>query len=274
MYNPSLYQVDTENRQEDYAVVLDGAVLFRIASLSHSDKNNIISGEGGTMKSSVGRYHQGQRVSYCANNVIICISELLYHMYRKVLDGIKDGQPTRHLSSWFKQEYNLAVFSVEEISDLVYVDSIGAKSYDPRILSSTVIFPDATYDPLHDISAKLRLEGKNGVVYPSARHSKDLAFAFFNNETSKIKGAFYETLLIKLQLILEDQDCSAFPPNTFKPHTDKLHATMGYYEFENPDHFNKLKDSKLIYPNDTPPRGYIDFVRRHYLNYPREAFRP
>lgn len=274
MYNPTLYQVDTENRQEDYASILDGAMLFRITSLSHWDKHDIISGEGCLNKTSKGRYHQAQRVSYCANNVIICISELLYHMYRKVLDGIKDNHPTRHLSTWFKQQFRLAIFSVEEISDLVYVDSIGAKNYDPRILSSTVVFPDAIYEPLQVISARLRLDGKNGVVYPSARHSRDLAFALFNNETSKIKDTFYEAPFIKLQLILEEQDCSTFPPESFKPHTDKLHATMGYYEFEDKTHLDKLKTDQLIYPNDIPPSGYIDFVRRHYVVYPQDAFRP
>lgn len=274
MYDSNLYQVDIQNRQESYAIIQDGALLYRLASISHWEKHHIISGEGALNPGSIGRYHQGQRVSYCANNIIICISELLYHMYRKVLDGIKANEPTRLLSLKINQRFRLAIFSVEEIANLVYVDSIGAKEYDPTILSSTVVYPDPTYEPLNRISYNLRTGGKSGVVYPSARHSKDLAFAFFNDETSKIKSSFYEAPFVNLRLIVEEQDKTSFPPENFMPHTDKLHATMGYYEFEDPNELDALKTDGLVHPTNIPFSGYVDFVRRHYLNYPRDAFLP
>jgi hypothetical protein len=175
---------------------------------------------------------------------------------------------------WTLRTYKLAIFSVKKIDELVYVDSIGAKSYDARIISSTVVFPDDIYGPLHHISDRLREEKKRGVVYPSARHSRDFAFAFFKNETRKIRDDFYEAPLLNLQLIVEEQNPLDFPPQRFKVHTDKLHATMGYYEFADNSEFDRLKSEGLIYPSGIPNSGYIDFVRRHYTDYPKCAIRP
>jgi RES domain len=274
-YDPSLYEIDTLDRQESDASIKDGALLYRVASPTHWNWPHIISGDGTMKKKSVGRFHRiDQRASYCANNVIVCLSEMLYHQYRKFLSQVEANQPRDHLDQWTLRKSRLAIFSVKRIDGLVYVDSIGAKSYDARIISSTVVFPDPLYGPLHVISDQLRQHEKSGVVYPSARHSKDFAFAFFKNETSKIKrGDFYEAPLITLQLIVEEQDTS-YPPTRFRVHTDKLHATMGHYEFDDPDHFEALKDEGLIYPKGIPASGYIDFVRRHYTDYPKCAVCP
>jgi hypothetical protein len=190
------------------------------------------------------------------------------------LEQVEQNQIPEHLDTWTSViDKRLAIFAVKRIDDLVYLDSIGAKVYDSRVISSTVVFPDPTYGPLHAISNRLRMDKKGGVVYPSARHSKDFAFAFFKSETRKIKEEFYETPFINLRLIVEDQDTSSFPPREFKVHTDKLHATMGYYEFSEPPHFEALKREGLIYPDSIPVSGYVDFVRRHYSDYPGGAVR-
>jgi hypothetical protein len=96
----------------------------------------------------------------------------------------------------------------------------------------------------------------------------------FKNETRNIRADFYEAPFLTLQLIVEDQDTSSFPPREFNVHTDKLHATMGYYEFQDPTELDKLKARGLIYPASIPSSGYVDFVRRHYTTYPRGAIRP
>jgi hypothetical protein len=274
-YDPTLYEIDTD-RQDSNAAIKDGAVLYRIASLSHWDWKDIISGNGTMRKKSEGRFHRvDQRASYCANNIIVCLSEMLYHMYRKFLAQLEGSQPEDHSKIWTAQMYRLAIFPVKRIDELVYVDSIGAKRYDSRITSSTVVFPDPIYGPLHNFSDRVRQKEKSGVVYPSARHSKDFAFAFFKNESRKVKKeVFYQAPFITLQLIAEDQDTSSFPPARFKAHTDKLHATMGYYQFNDPGHLDKLKSDRLIYPEDIPISGYVDFVRRLYTVYPRYAIRP
>ena len=274
MRNEKDYHVDPDRQVFD-AWLEEGALLYRIASLSHWQRSYIITGEGSIKTRSEGRFHRvDQRTSYCANNIIVCLSEMLYHMYRRFLAQLEQFQPREHSTIWTTQKYRLVIFAVKRIDDLVYVDSIGAKKYDSRITSSTVVFPDPLYGPLHNISDRVRLDMKNGVVYPSARHSEDFAFALFKNETSKLMEDPYKAPHITLQLIAEDQDIISFPPDGFKVYTDKLHATMGYYQFDKPNQLDALKDAGLIYPEDIPASGYIDFVRRHYPDYPKCAIRP
>jgi RES domain-containing protein len=222
-----------------------------------------------------GRFNAAdQRASYCANNIILCFAEMLYHMYRMFLLQLEQYQPKVHSKNWITQNSRLVIFSVKRIDDLVYADSIGAKQYDARITSSTVVSPDHIYGPLHNLSERARQAKKSGVVYPSARHSQDFAFVFFKNETQKLMETPYRAPHIILQLIAEDQDTSSFPPKRFKVYTDKLHATMGYYQFKNPAYLDSLKKAGLIYPEDIPLSGYVDFVRRRYVDYPKCAVRP
>jgi hypothetical protein len=275
-YDPSLYVIDKDDRERSDATLEEGALLYRIASRNHWERRFIMSGDGPVKRKTKGRFHTvDQRTSYCANNIIVCLSEMLYHMYRKFLGEVEATQNPEHLYNWVAlSNIRLAIFSVKRIDDLVYMDSIGAKLYDARIISSTVVFPDPVYGPLHAVSDRLREEKKCGVVYPSARHSEDFAFAFFKNETRNIRTDFYEAPFLTLQLVVEDQDTSSFPPREFKVYTDKLHATMGYYEFRDPNHFEELKTKGLIHPTTIPASGYIDFVRRHYTDYPKGAVRP
>ena len=84
----------------------------------------------------------------------------------------------------------------------------------------------------------------------------------------------YIGLPISLRLIAEDQDTTSFPPKKFKVHTDKLHATMGYYQLKDEDQLEALKAEGLIHPKNIPAWGYVDFVRRRYDEYPRRDIRP
>jgi RES domain-containing protein len=273
MFDRNLYQIDCVNQDDENAALRNGAVLFRIASLAHWRKDEVLTGKGPMIAKTDGRFHiVDQRTTYCANNVMVCLSEVLFHMYRRVLDGIRNNHASAHLASLARMECRLVVLSVEEINDLVYIEAHGARAYDPRVVSSTIVFPDPLYGPLHDVSNKLRIDNKGGVVYPSARHSVDFAFALFRDETSKIRNTFYEAPILTLQLIAEDQEMSS-APRGFRPKRERLHATMGHYQFDDALDFTNLLARGLIHPEDLPAGGYIDFVRRRYNSYARDAFR-
>jgi RES domain-containing protein len=273
MYDRSLYDIDEVNQDNENAAIRNGAVLFRVASLTHWRKNEVLTGKGAMISKTDGRFHVvDQRTTYCANNVMVCFSEILFHIYRRVLNGIRNNLATAHIASLARRECRLVILSVQEIDDLIYIEAQGARAYDPRIVSSTIVFPDPLYGPLHDLSNKLRIDEKGGVVYPSARHSVDFAFALFRDETSKIRSAFYEAPFLTLQLIAEDQAMSS-PPRGFRPKRERLHATMGHYEFKDSAVFADLLSRGLIHPNDLPASGYIDFVRRRYTSYATDACR-
>jgi hypothetical protein len=259
------YEVDTANRRNPDAAIKDGAILYRVTSDMYSGKKHILTGAAPLGSLNQGRYNTyHQRTTYCANNVTVCLSEMLYRLYRGVLDGVQAGLAPHHLEQLITKSYNLVVFAVGKIDGLVYVDSDGAKLYNPKLTGTSVTSPDPTYAPLHQFGTNVRGAGKRGVVYPSARHSDDFAFALFYDETKKIKTDPYKVLDLRLQLISEGQDFKSKHPGPFDFTRDKMHPTIGYYEFADEDAFRDLKVQKLINPDDLAEWGYIDFVRRRY----------
>jgi RES domain-containing protein len=272
-FDPSRYKADTAYKDYADASLEDGALLFRISSYTHSDTDKILTGNGAAQGTHKGRFHTtAQRATYCANNVLVCVAEVLYHMYRGVLDGIRDRVAPSELASRTEDQRVLTVLAVNRIPDLVYADSKEAASlYAPHITGPSITCPDSVYDPLHVFSDAVRVQRKNGIVYPSARHSQDLAFALFRDETSRIKRGSDERLEIKLRLVGEHQDLHTTPPVRFRIFEEKLHPTMGYYEFTDSDAFAHLKANNRINPDNLPERGYVDFVRRRYPIYPDKA---
>jgi RES domain-containing protein len=269
MYNAELYDVDYLHRSRGTARILENAVLYRLTTTTRCDKPNILNGGAGLH--SLGRYHQYQPTTYCGSNILLCIAEVLFHQYRSFIDGI-GSQAYEHQLSKRATERMLVIFRVKHIDDLVYADSEGCRyDYDePRFGGSTVVYPDPTYAPIQSFSMKLRQKQRTGVVFPSARHSRDFAFAFFGDVTDKLDATTYEMLPLRLKLIGEDQDL-AVSPGDVSPIKDKLHATMGYYEFVTPNDVERARASKLLNPEALPVRGYVDFVRRAYRQYPADA---
>lgn len=267
-FDPNDYKVDTANRQDADAVVKDGALLYRVASLLHSERQYILTGEGALL--SEGRYHDNnpldpELTSYCANNVTLCLSEALFRLYRRLLDSVQQEHDATHLSGHTVRERCLVIFAVDQIDDLVYVDSTGARNhYYQKLNGPTITTPDLVYTPLQNFAKAVRKQGKNGVVYPSARHSEDLAFAFFEDRSGHVRHDPYVVLNLKLQLVSEEQDFSAKPSAVIDFKVEKLHHTIGYYEFTEPKTFDNLKAQGLLNPSTLPVRGYIDFVRRRY----------
>lgn len=276
-YDPNDYLLDTANGYDPDASLGDGAVLYRITSRTYSGKSEILTGNGAALGVHEGRYHRvQQRATYCADNALVCLSEMLYRLYRALLDGIRDELPPADLKKRTAWKRAFVVLAVSGIEDIVYADSVGARQYNSHITGPSVTCPDAVYYPLQKFGDEVRKVSKNGVVYPSARHSEGFAYALFNDETNSLKHSPFEALELHLQLVSENQQFSIKPPSTFDIYREKLHPTIGYYEFTDPASFNNLKAQSLIHPSGLTEKGYVDFVRRRYDKtlYPQTAHMP
>jgi len=271
MYSQSMYKTDPQRKLHE-AEIDAGAVLYRLTSIHYCQASEILNGKAPTYSKISGRFNEpDQLTTYCANNVIVCLAEVLYHMYRAVLDRIRLKRPYADVIGAVHWKKCLSVFAVGRIAQLVYIDSEGtSRDYDSRISGATITFPDPLYEPFRDFHTRVRQERKSGILYPSARHSQGLCIALFGDMTDRLQHDFYELLPVDLRLVSEDQD-PAQAPRDCDPFRDKLHATMGYYTFTAPDQFERVRNGGSIYPADIPPTGMVDFVRRRYLNYPRDA---
>src|SRR5436309_2430893 len=119
-YDEALYEYDRQNYDPN-ARLLENAYLYRLTSLSHCGIAEILSGKGPLNSRQPGRFHAPQQqTTYCANNVLVCVAEVLFHMYRSVLDGIKSRQPLAHIRRSLVSERCLVIVRVAEIPDLVY----------------------------------------------------------------------------------------------------------------------------------------------------------
>ena len=263
-----------QNRAKHNATLLEGAYLYRLASLHHCDELNILNGRGTIVSRSFGRFHVPmQQTTYCANNILVCIAEVLFHMYKTTLQRIQERQPSAVVTQGTRAERCLVILKVKEITDLVYLDSDGVMlDYDSRICGATTVFPEAVYTVFHAFNNKMREVGKKGILYPSARHSRDLCVALFDDETQKIQS-YCRRLNITLQLVSEDQDFCQ-PTRLCNPFREKLHATMGYYCFHDSRQLEDVRAAKEINPGDMPLCGMVDFVRRRYQDYPSQAVCP
>lgn len=267
------YEMDN-NRRNPNAALGDGAVLYRITSDLHSDRSIILSGEGAMFRD--GRYNYiRQRTTYCAMSVMVALSEALYYMYRAVLDAVHAGLSPYDLDSMTDDTRHLVVLAVDRIDDLVYVDAAGATLYYPGLQYMTITHPDHRYDPLQKFGTEVSRRRKNGVVFPSARHSEAFAYALFEDQTAKLKSVPYEILKVRLRLVPESHDFTSHlpapapPPPALFLDRDRPHPTVGHYEFDDSAAGTTLADLKsqqLINPSDLREKSYIDFVRRLYTD--------
>jgi len=272
-YEESLYRYDRESKDCN-AEVLPGAYLYRITSLSHCSHSDVLSGRGTLAVPGYGRFHAPhQPTSYCSNNVLVCLSEMLFHMYHTTLKRIDDGFHAADIRSGMSTIRCMTVLRVNsEIGDLVYLDSDGVTyDYDRRLRGAVVVYPQAEYKVFQEFNNLVRSKKKRGILYPSARHSRDVCLALFNDETAFIDDRF-PVITLKLQLVKEDQDFTT-PVEKCDPILHKMHPTMGYFEIDNADKrvFERLVASEVIHPAGMPVKGMVDFVRRRYRVYPTGA---
>src|SRR5579862_4810649 len=122
-YDPTLYDYDKVKQQSAEASLRKHAHLYRIAHLQWTDTRHQLSGNGALKSSADGRFHKLQQASYCSNNVLTAISEVLYHNYRTILNHMTKGELGLRLWSSLSQERALTLFQVKAIPNLVYLDS-------------------------------------------------------------------------------------------------------------------------------------------------------
>jgi RES domain-containing protein len=266
-----LYKFDRTKRRSD-AAIRNGNLLYRLTSKIHSSREFILNGDGGVLGYREGRFNRvGQRAAYCADNILVSISEVLFNMYSQLVNRIEEEQPLRLIAAGLQSEMHLVVFRVREITDLVYSEADDARlMYDARLAKTSLIRPDTDPESLRRFSDQVRKQNKIGVICPSARHVRGHVLVFFRDESSSVRDDSYVKLRIKLQLIAEDQDLSSHP-ELFNPFEQAVHPTMGYYSFIDKSQFETLCGFGSINPKDAPICGFVDFIRRSYRNYPYDA---
>jgi len=270
-YDDSLYEYD-RNSTDYEAKLKNGAYLYRLASVTHAGMDEALNGGGPLNSPQYGRFNvPNQRASYCANNVVVCIAEVLHHMYRTALARIEEAAPAKLIRDSFRAKRALVIFRVNEIDNLVYTDGSDVKiDFEPRMGGTATVHPWLSYEKdtlISRFNNLLRHKGKRGVLYPSARHSKDICVALFQDETSRIDRSFYKVLNVELCLLPETQPLRT-PFIACEPFIDKLHPTMGYYSFADPTQLANAKNDKIINPANLPDKGIVNFVRRQYNTYP------
>jgi RES domain-containing protein len=272
----NMYEYD-RNGVSHKARLCNGAYLYRITSVNHCNMEKALNGGGPLNSAEPGRFHEAQqRASYCANNVLVCIAEVLFQMYRTALKKVDMHSEAAALSDAFHDKRCLVLFRVAEIDNLVNIDADDIVfDYQIRLSRPATVYPDPRYRVISELNRKLREDGKRGVLYPSARHSQDMCVVLFYDETSRIDPTLYEALSLELSLLTESQDLRSSEIQPIDVRRDKIHPTMGYYAFNNvgieKDKLKNLKDRGLIYPENIPQTGMIDFVRRRYEKYPAKA---
>jgi hypothetical protein len=199
------------------------------------------------------------------------MAEVLYHMSRQAMDVLVNNGPFTEWKNRAAVFRRLVIFRVHPIDNLVYIDtedcrqqtSLGAKQ---GIASTLVVHPDQVYRPLQAASTFYRSARKNGIVYPSARHSRGHALALFLDQTARIKRIL-GTLDIHLALVEEATESPIDRP-PISPFDKKLSHTRGYYEITRSDF---TKNQNWLNPRLPASRGVIDFVRVPYRKYPDAA---
>jgi hypothetical protein len=259
-YSDKTYKID---ELKLFAEVSDGGYLYRLASINWAEAQFFLNGGGPLHSSSNGRFHVAhQRTTYCSNNVFVCLSEMLYHMHRCVLDRIMHRDSIAAIREPTERFFWLTGAAVETLNDLVYLDAMDfPRVYGPTMTGTMTIHPDKEYEEFQKVSTRLRGEGKRGVAYPSARHHRDHCFALFLDETDRVKVPTFFRLLVVLRLIGEEHNLTVAPGTGCHPDVHKIHATLGYFEFQDASELTKAIKDKLLNPDFIPGRGFLSFSR-------------
>ena len=94
MFKDDDYVFD-RTRQNHEAALKPGACLYRLTSVHFCQQGDILTGNGPLDSVEPGRFNEaGQRTTYVSNNVLVCIAEILFHRYRRMLNNIKEFQPS------------------------------------------------------------------------------------------------------------------------------------------------------------------------------------
>lgn len=250
------------------AEVEEDAVLYRITTPSYADQQFLLNG-GGSYKGE-GRFHRiHQLTSYVSDNVLMCIAEKLFHMSYIALKKLRNNSYIDFRREATRKQV-LVVFECKNITDLIHVESSQAiNTY--QLNPSTIIHPEQFYTPLQDVADQIRGLGCNGVVYPSARHSKGYSVALFGDMSSKIKGNISAKIRMTLSLVREDRSMLA-NDGRFDPTHNRISTNIGHFAFNATDF---AQYQYLLSPNLQSAQGHIDFYRTYYgqTGYPASALK-
>jgi hypothetical protein len=274
MFSTKYYDFDRNNEIAE-AKLLEEAVLYRLTSLTHNTPECILNGRGPVATRKRGRFHgPDQLTTYCTNNVLTGICEMLFHMYRALLDQIGSEGDYRLIRREMYTTKCLVVFRVRAIDGLVHLDSEGVeRDYQTKVAGTLAVWPDATYGLFDRLNCDFRNHRLNGVMYPSARHSLDKCFALFGDLSEKLlvtDPSQFHRIQIRLQLVPEDHPMHQ-PPREFSPFKFKVHPSRGYYQVLDVPAFSALVSLGWINPNPMPLAGTVSFLRQPYRSYPSEA---
>lgn len=251
----------------------DGALLYRITDMTYSASDVVMSGRGPIKTRGEGRWHVVQQpATYCSDNILVCVSEVLFHMYRGLLDNLSKNKHPREVLDKCTLRRVLAIVQTKEISGLINIESKYLNKRHAsatRIQGAVAVHPDVTYEPFRVLNEELRRDAQvRGVVYPSARHSSGMCFVFFEDESKNVKA---DTVTLELQLCLipESYSCGPACP-IIDPYENRVCGYAGYYQCDK----NALEDLRrkgMLNPANMPHAGVVSFLRRLYSRYPEDA---
>jgi RES domain len=260
MYDPNLYGLQSVS---DIVVIESGAYLYRITSENRNAFEFMLNGGGPLSCDNSGRFHFAhQRTTYCANNALITIAEVLYHMYRTALHRVMANDPIVSIEAAARRDACFTLARVRRIDSLLNLESEQfLRDNGPRFGGTMAVHPDKEYREFQTLAARLREQGMRGLAYPSARHWQDVCFVLFRDETGVIEPSSFRWLQVRLQLVRERQDQTK-EPEYCRPDLHKLHPTLGFYRFKDPQELEALRRDGVLNPADLPEAGYLEFVRR------------
>lgn len=252
--------------------IASNAILYRCTSAAWCSHELLANGQGPVHGNTSGRFHFAQQpTTYCANNVLTSVSEVVYHMYRKALEAVRFGHSVQHIEATAERHFCLVIFRVAGIGELTRLDCEDfQREHGPKLSGTMVVHPDDKYVEFQTVGTKLREDKRRGVVYPSARHSRGDCYALFRDETKNVLFDSVKPIPLTLRLVSEDQDRNVVPGRC-SPHKHKLDPVQAFYQFDDLDKFQNANDGGLLNPAKLPRCGYFDFTRRMYSSYPEKA---
>jgi hypothetical protein len=245
-------------------------LLYKVASLIHADPASVLSGGSGIGSPAHGRFHVShQRVTYCSDNVLVAIAEVLSAMHARVMQRLRERAPVNVIRATIREERSLVIPPVRKLERLAYLESAALRRELGVFGGSFIVSAERQEHVFHEIANKLRQQDCNGIMYPSARHSRGHAIALFTDQTSSLKTDSFAALRMTLQLVPEDFDLAT--PRMPDPFEEVIDSSRGYYAFTDEPQFTALESLGRLSPQGLSQQGTVDLFRKAYRRYPYDA---
>jgi hypothetical protein len=250
------------------AGLLDGAYLYSITPKEYSERNQVVSGVSAAHDTELfgGLFHSPQQyASYCANNVLTLICDVLHSMVTTALKAMARRYPYSEIASHLEAHRYLVVFTVMELGDLVFAPSRGIyHEFGFQLHDEALRCPELFVNDLKLLADRARHASKRGILYPSARHSRGMCLVFFRNESNAVHADPYVRLELELKLVGENSHIGKDIMGK-----DIIDIRRGYFEFIDPHQMDAIRSA--ICPLYLTSKGIVELVRRDYWQYPADA---